>query len=601
MPEKFKSQPEEITSGMQPPEKKGATRREIKTVPLEELLNPDIYEEYYDSVSQPESGIKGHVEDNGEKKLQYEPFNARLELIELKKNPNKKKLERFKEDLIEYQRGIAEIISATRSIVEKNPDTPVEVLLQRIDDGAKKYRLGTGEIYYFEAAVKSYQRKHVAVEKYRAMYPDNNDLFEACFGQKPKGKVEVVKGPMTLYFKCFNQEDYAFIYNFGEDIKEISKDDIDKANRTGGVALSRVKIDELAGTVNAENISQHMRYWLQEKASQQERLHQKEFELVISSQREDVDIEVEGIGSWKIKFFGRQGKLLEPKRLQVINASSPDDPPILDFDLDLAEKAALDGRYSNAMCFLTTKDNRMCGEIEVDLWVMKIRDSSRNGCVVKFVEDKNMSAPDERLSESTRVHEDQHQFNKLFKPFGGMTQMFDMMTRVAENIKDPERAEDIIIHEMVKDERRNIIDPEARDEILAQYKGGRSPEQTFINMTTLEIYDYVNLPYCKKKIAKVPSEVRKIIKEQMSQIFYDEDGRDFDYQELDIDEEKIKPHIDTVFKKEYILDLKKWTDSLAVLEGKGYSRDEVVSILYQEPVDRWPNFVRRIKDKNVNS
>ena len=74
----------------------------------------------------------------------------------------------------------------------------------------------------------------------------------------------------------------------------------------------------------------------------------------------------------------------------------------------------------------------------------------------------------------------------------------------------------------------------------------------------------------------------------------DEQGYIVDYQRLSIPEEEIKPYVDIVFGEELVKDLRKWIDAVIQLEKMGYSRDDVLALLYQEPIDKWAALARRL-------
>ena len=76
------------------------------------------------------------------------------------------------------------------------------------------------------------------------------------FGIKPNGKIEVIEGPMTIHFRCFNPEDYArirFQTFLRENDNNPKPDEISIAQMTGGVSIPYALIQELHGTITAEN------------------------------------------------------------------------------------------------------------------------------------------------------------------------------------------------------------------------------------------------------------------------------------------------------------------------------------------------------------
>ena len=160
--------------------------------------------------------------------LTYVPFDAGEELKNIKNLPPEREdspeimkravrrdqVSDFKDNLMRQKEGIGKTIGDLRAMVESVPDASQEALMRKVFEVAPGYRFTQQQEGIFKNGVEQYCQKHLAVEKYREMYPDDNDLFEACFGRKPKGKLEVVKGPMTLCFRCFSENDYAFVRHF---------------------------------------------------------------------------------------------------------------------------------------------------------------------------------------------------------------------------------------------------------------------------------------------------------------------------------------------------------------------------------------------------
>jgi len=603
--------------------------KKIEVINAEDFWSPPDDYDYYDQEMIDEAEKYAEKEQDKEEPLPYSPFDPKAELASIRKLSTEEqalsdeekreirteKLTQYKERLIHQKEGIASVINALRDTVETSPDESAESLLQKVRALAPEYRFTQNQISLFKYAIEQYQEKHAAVEKYRAMYPNDINLFEACFGKKPKGKTEVIKGPMTLYFRCFERDDYAFVNSFykhqGDETK-IQPEDVARANDSAGVALSRVKIEELAGVVTAENVgNNNPRYELIKGAEKSEEIHEKEFELFIDSQKGDIDIEVKGVGKWQVKVIEHDERG-EPARIQFLNLNETDLPPIFDVVrveateemrahgnfLGSLKRVSDGGLHYNIIEYLRA-GNRVHGHINIDRSFLKIEDRSAQGTVVKYREDEFTMTPNEEAAERTRVHEDQHQFNKLFQPFEEREGMWTMMRRVVEGSTTPEEAVQKLIHGLVKLERQWIgFDSAARDEILAHYKEGQGIPAILRNLTESKLYNYFE--QYKKRISEIPKTVREELQKEISEVFYqDVEGYQtaVDVQALEVDEADILPHIDSVFKNEYKSDLQEWTESIATLEQKGYTKDEIVGLLYQEPINSWPNLARRMKPK----
>src|SRR3989344_998383 len=572
------------------------------------------------------------MKKNRKKNHSYIPFDPKIELRNIrrlalkgleapelsdkeKRKIRAEKLVNFKENLIHQKVGIARTIDDLRNTVESTPDTTTEILLSKVQALAPEYKFTPDQISLFKNAIEKYQEKHLAVEKYRAMYLNDADLFEACFGKKPKGKIEIIKGPMTLFFRCFDGDDYSFINSFhkhlGDETKIVSED-VAHANDSSGIAISNVKIEELNGTITAENVKNNRpRYELIKGVEKTKEIHKEEFEIQLNSQEGEVDIEVKGIGIWKIKIV-EHNENGEPSRIQFFNLNETDTPLVFDVVrvepteemrahenfVGYLKRVSDGGLQYNTIQYLKIGDH-FYGSINMDCKFLIIEDDSPEGTTVKYREDEFTMIPNDEMSERTRIHEYQHQFNKLFQPLEAQGDAWTMLCRAVGETKTPEEAVQKLIHGYVKLVRKWIgFDSRARDEILAHYKEGRSTEETLQNLTELKSYDYVE--QYKDSIAKIPKEVKEYLEGWVSEVFYQDVKRSqtaFDAKALKIEESEVQPHIESVFNEEYKADLKDWLNSISALEKKGYLKDEIVFLLYQEPINSWPNFSRSMKSK----
>lgn len=183
-------------------------------------------------------------------------------------------------------------------------------------------------------------------------------------------------------------------------------------------------------------------------------------------------------------------------------------------------------------------------------------------------------------SDRTRVHEDMHVFNKLFVPKEDeiLNRIVSKLSR-ADNIK-------VALDAHVRLKRRSLgIDTNARDEVLAFYKDGRSVANIYEILTTHSLYDYKNKPFYKHKIETIPDFLRN------KSIFKFRP---------ELTDEMIRQTIDRVFGEEYKRDILSWTQSIEKLESIGIQRDEIIRLLYQESAQKWPHLARRFVGRTNN-
>ncbi|MFH1030769.1 MAG: hypothetical protein V1770_05955 [bacterium] len=208
----------------------------------------------------------------GWKKIHYEQFNPAFELRKIsfisdeesryltkeqRMDIKKERMQEYKINLMKQKEGIVYVISKLELVINDNPATSLKKLLDIVYKDAEKYHFNNHILASFELALNEYAANNQSVETFTKRYPNPSDLFTACFGREPKGKIEIIKGAMSLYFRCFDLEDYALIYsaNYSKD-KEIDRDTLKKADASGGVAIYNCLIPELYGCVIAENAIQ---------------------------------------------------------------------------------------------------------------------------------------------------------------------------------------------------------------------------------------------------------------------------------------------------------------------------------------------------------
>jgi len=381
----------------------------------------------------------------------------------------KSNLEKFQEKLIWQKEGIAKSIEKIYYAVIENPEINFLDYLKIRNSFASEYLLTRDQLNSFDLAFTFYREKHGVVNSYFENYPDKNSLFEACFGDKPLGYIEVIKGPMFIHFRCLNMDDYAFLYSSdrnGGNRKKVSDFDIDSALKTAGFAIiSGFRKQELSSCLS---------------------------------------VEIGGFPETKKNLLGK-------KRVRLT-----------DYSID--------------------------------------------------------------QQDSIRYHEWQHLFNTLFKPMESQQDIEEIMRESLEKSFTAEEATQRVIHGIVYNIRREKIDSLARDEILAFLNDGSDLPSILDNLSNNQIYDYKEIH--KDWISTIPDQIRNFSYKNP-----------IDEEPLKIEDSDVLKHVDIVFGERYKKDLKIWIDAVKMLEEKGFTRDQIVNLLYQEPVNSWINLARRMTDR----
>jgi len=212
---------------------------------------------YWEAVK--EGSVQHHIEPRRETTEppigSDEIFDPEKELAEIKtipKEERKQKLQEFKEKLAYQKEGLARTQEELISAIRDNPGISWLKLYGRALDLLQKYGANTQK-NKVKDILSRYYWKRQSIKKVRNKFPDENKLFEAIFGQLPRGKIEVIEGPVTLYFRCHNIKDYAlisgqtFLYN-----RDPSWSERKAARAQRGVSISSSLIPNLQGTIIAE-------------------------------------------------------------------------------------------------------------------------------------------------------------------------------------------------------------------------------------------------------------------------------------------------------------------------------------------------------------
>lgn len=183
-------------------------------------------------------------------------FTPEDELQAIRRAPAKEravKLEKFKEKLAWQKQGFAVIQTELIKFIRKTPDASLGMLYEYVRDLSPKYGLTEEQKEIAEKILTEYTHKHEAVRAIRKEYPDDRELYQNLFGVAPKGEIEIIEGPMTLYLRCHDIEDYARIYRHTNSDQNPSQQDIEIADMSGGVSIGTAPTPELMGTIIAEN------------------------------------------------------------------------------------------------------------------------------------------------------------------------------------------------------------------------------------------------------------------------------------------------------------------------------------------------------------
>ncbi len=174
-------------------------------------------------------------------------------LYVIPKTERKFKIRKIKERLAYQKEGLAKVQARMIEEIHANPEITTAELMFIIKYVGDTYGLNPDQLAIAERLVNEYEKKHQNVKEFRREHPDDIELFTKLFGRSPKGHVEVIEGPMTLFIRCQNMDDYTYIHSDKFSTNEdITKEDRIAASLTGGVSLSKSLVPGLEGTIIAE-------------------------------------------------------------------------------------------------------------------------------------------------------------------------------------------------------------------------------------------------------------------------------------------------------------------------------------------------------------
>ncbi|MBU1166898.1 hypothetical protein KKC60_00625, partial [Patescibacteria group bacterium] len=553
------------------------------------------------------------------KDLSYLPFDARVELRELRKSSGnrRERLNEIKDRVVLQRLGIGKIIRELRETVEANPDRTANELLEFVIERGEEYRLNEDQLDFFKISLEEYQRKHEAVKKYQERYVDAKDFFEACFEKVPHGRVNVTEGPISLHVECFDKRDYETAYTYGSGVDgfdaESSRRIKEASLRSSGAALRNVGVSDFDGTITIGKLDSRIGSGFD--GSREEFVSNRGLDLKLREQQTDIEVSSGDGAKWKITFPEKNDDN-SPREIELVSGDSENEELIASFKImvpkgsnargNLVDQARQVGKMDRSKFVELMSKGEYYGHVLFDAESVSIV-SDEDDLKVKYTTKKKVSRISGFKAERTRKHEEEHLFDRLFEPIETRQRTWEVAEEVVETSSSIEEAVNIMLHYLVREERRTIrVDSQARTEMLAYFQDGTDPKEILEILNESSLYDYPKV--FQEELLDVPERVVESISRVLSLVTYErrEDKEEekgyaeelLDAVELEVFEEEVLPFIDLVFRQEYKQDLEIWVNQIAQLQKKGYSRDEILSLLFSEAVNNWRNVVTMTPEKS---
>jgi len=506
----------------------------------------------------------------------------------------RRELSELRFDLETQQKNIESSITNALQSIEDYPDVTAGELLGDLKYKAEELKFSQEILSSFQTAFQQYEEKHRLVESYCDLY-NPEELFEKCFGIKPKGYMEFVKRPMCILFRCFDKEDYVAAVNFSKvhgNLANLSDDETNHSLQSGGAFVGEIGIQELEDAVVIENCA---RYGYEFRDGGMMGINMPKNSSIELNLRSD-NVVFRGNGAeWQIKLLGYDSKK-DQSHMQLVKNSKEGQKVLLDIAIipHRDENGAIthcgfresngDGNELEKLEYELLDQASNIARISIDDGLtLTYNDAGQGSQILSSANVEEIN----QISESTLRHEEQHVYNKLFTPIERSTGMESVINQ-AISIGDFEKSKSFLIDQVVRDERKNIgIDTAVRDEIIAFYRHGEDLSKIENILLNSDLYDYKNDEYYKQQILQIPDRVKTCLA-RVGQLMGQPER-----ESAATEDNVIQNKINQVFGENYSQDVNRWLGAIRNLEDKGYTRDEIVPMLYTAPVGGWVSIASR--------
>ena len=165
----------------------------------------------------------------------------------------KRKMAELKSELMKRKEMLSSLQLEIYELLQKTPEIERDELQRAADEFVDRSGVSLPTMWRNELTRildDVFSRRRI-ISEFKNHYPEDDDLFEAIYGKRPLGKVEIIEGPVTFYFKCWNFDDYLLIFAKGdqsrmEKLRHFSRNSY-------GIMSSSCPIPELNGIITAEN------------------------------------------------------------------------------------------------------------------------------------------------------------------------------------------------------------------------------------------------------------------------------------------------------------------------------------------------------------
>lgn len=140
-------------------------------------------------------------------------------------------------------------------------------LHREVDQAACDVQLPRYSIADYKTMFSQMVQQSRAVHEFRHAFTNDRSLFRSCFGFFPEGEIQIIQGPLSLYFRLFAPEDYAKVFAGQRNGDKASAMQLARASLTDGALLHYAALPEqVRGAITVEN-NRHERLFVGERVT----------------------------------------------------------------------------------------------------------------------------------------------------------------------------------------------------------------------------------------------------------------------------------------------------------------------------------------------
>lgn len=174
---------------------------------------------------------------------------------------NQERLDELKDTLAVQKEDLADLRAGLITAVQENPALSLEEMRNYADSYAERSGFSKAQKQEAYRVIEEYGKKNRAVLKLKTRFEGNDDaceVFTMLFKERPEGRIEIFYGPMTIFLRCHNLRDYAWIFSglYAEPRRKtknnLTDEIIAQAQHSGGLRAIDSNWGDLSGCVLVE-------------------------------------------------------------------------------------------------------------------------------------------------------------------------------------------------------------------------------------------------------------------------------------------------------------------------------------------------------------